>query len=394
MKYLHIYDHVYYKNGDKVYSSGAFTKTSWNRYLDHADHLTVAAHLSSEDGINFNSLNEVNAKNVSFTFIQDVKKPKRYLKNHIYPNRVLVSLIKDHDGVIIRLPSEVGYFAARIARKLKKPYAIEAVGCPWDAYWNHGRPEGKVFAWLGYYKMKQALKNADFAIYVTKHFLQQRYPTQGYEGNASNVMLPGATSTQVLTNHQNLILANGVPLKIGLIGSSSVKYKGHREAICALAEIKHQIPDFLIYFIGPGRNEWISALAKTLQLEEKVILVGKLKAGDEIFQFLDSLDLYLHPSKQEGLPRAVIEAMSRGCPVLASSIAGIPELLSSEHLHQPGDFKTLGKQMKDVLNSVDRRLKMSVVNFENAKNYYPEVLRQSRFKFWETFSTHVRNTKT
>ena len=51
-----------------------------------------------------------------------------------------------------------------------------------------------------------------------------------------------------------------------------------------------------------------------------------------MFELLDECDIYLQPSLQEGLPRSVIEAMSRGCACIGAATAGIPELLESEYV--------------------------------------------------------------
>ena len=49
-----------------------------------------------------------------------------------------------------------------------------------------------------------------------------------------------------------------------------------------------------------------------------------------MFEWLDDMDLYIQPSLQEGLPRAVVEAMSRGLPALGAHTGGIPELLGED----------------------------------------------------------------
>jgi glycosyltransferase involved in cell wall biosynthesis len=46
------------------------------------------------------------------------------------------------------------------------------------------------------------------------------------------------------------------------------------------------------------------------------------------------------------MPRTLLEAMSMGCPVLASKIGGIPEIISREYLHSPGNYKKLSEQIK------------------------------------------------
>src|SRR5690606_33251107 len=117
-------------------------------------------------------------------------------------------------------------------------------------------------------------------------------------------------------------------LTLGIMGSFGVRYKGHEEILKAVARIKDKIDiNIIIEMIGPGDFQWVVDLAKKLNLSENISIKGKLKSGKQVIDWLKNIDLYVHPSKQEGLPRSVIEAMSQACPVLASSVAGTPELL-------------------------------------------------------------------
>ena len=78
---------------------------------------------------------------------------------------------------------------------------------------------------------------------------------------------------------------------------------------------------------------------------------------------LESIDIYIQPSKQEGLPRALIEAMSMGVPALGSTAGGTPELLEEVFIFNKGDPAEIA----------DRILKLNVkeVLLEQAKrNYY------------------------
>lgn len=66
---------------------------------------------------------------------------------------------------------------------------------------------------------------------------------------------------------------------------------------------------------------------------------------------LDTCDIYVQPSLQEGLPRALIEAMSRGCPCIGARTAGIPELLPEECLTSRGSAGAIAGAVSAMLRS-------------------------------------------
>lgn len=95
--------------------------------------------------------------------------------------------------------------------------------------------------------------------------------------------------------------------------------------------------------------------------------------------FYDSLDLYIQPSKQEGLPRAVIEAMSRGCPVIGTNIAGIPEPFAPECLFKKSSARVVQESIEKIVSSNMRKLAKE--NFQKAQNYEKDKLEKKREKF-------------
>lgn len=387
---IFLYDHNFFVHGNDVYSSGAFTSCSWDRYLDHFNTLTVVGNLINlENGIDINSFNKVSKENVRFEFIPSITSFGQYIKHMFLPSNKLKRLILKHDAVIIRLFSENGYSAVNIARKNNIPYAIEVVGCPFDAYWNHQNILGKFFAPISYYKMKKCVSNAHYVIYVTQEFLQRRYPTKGVQTYASNVLLPRSDET-ILVKRITKIKSNSGIVKIGMIGGLEVKAKGHAVLMKALKNVKSEIQEFRLLIVGQGRHDYILSLGEKHNLTEHIEIVGKLKSGSYIMSFLDDIDLFVIPSKQEGLPRALIEAMSRGCPVLGSNVAGIPELLSGEYLHHKNDYVTLGKQLVRVLNSEKEMISMANINFSRTKEFQDFKLKEKRFKFWNKYAETLK----
>lgn len=64
---------------------------------------------------------------------------------------------------------------------------------------------------------------------------------------------------------------------------------------------------------------------------DQIKIIGQMP-HDKVFTWLDSIDIYAQPSRQEGLPRAMIEAMSRGIPCIGAKTAGIPELIDNKYI--------------------------------------------------------------
>src|SRR5699024_9667719 len=99
--------------------------------------------------------------------------------------------------------------------------------------------------------------------------------------------------------------------------------------------------------LGDGDQSSWKLLAKELGIEDNVKFKGVLPGGKPVLSWLESIDVYIQPSFQEGLPRAVIEAMSQGCPVVGSNAGGIPELIQDEYIHDMGDYEELSSLLKE-----------------------------------------------
>lgn len=71
---------------------------------------------------------------------------------------------------------------------------------------------------------------------------------------------------------------------------------------------------------------------------------GNLLHGDELWAAYDQADLFALPSVSEGTPKVLLEAMARGCPVVASRVGGIPTAVEHEQrglLFESGDVDGL-----------------------------------------------------
>lgn len=233
--------------------------------------------------------------------------------------REMTRAIRESDLVIVRCHSFVAFWASDLAHRLKRPVLAEAMSCPWDAMWNHG-PLGKLIAPYMFLKMRRVMARADYALYVTQEFLQRRYPCRNPWIGASNVALP-APSEEVLTRRLAHIAAQD-PSRVTLMTCAAVNvaHKGHRFVIRAIPQLNAMGIRVRYFCVGQGDPHVLQSLAARCGVSDQVVFTGALP-HEEIFSMLDTCDIYVQPSLQEGLPRALIEAMSRGCP---ASVRGLP----------------------------------------------------------------------
>lgn len=291
------------------------------------------------------------------------------------------------DLAIIRLPSIIGLAACKRAVKLKKPWAVEVVTCAKDAYRGQGL-KGKLIAGHLYRKNKKYIAKADRALYVTRDFLQKRYPTKAPKTAVSNAMIE-EPELEVLRSRLKKIDKGSKPIKFGLVGSLNVNFKGHDTAIRALAEVKHRIPPFELHFLGYGDQERWRKFGAKVGIGDRIKFCGTLPMGEPVLKWMDELDILLVPSLQEGLPRALIEGMSRGCPALGARTGGIPELIDEEFLHKKKDYIKLSEDICRLLNDKKLMQSAAVSNFATSREYYTKVLDQKRFAFWKEFADDV-----
>jgi glycosyltransferase involved in cell wall biosynthesis len=141
--------------------------------------------------------------------------------------------------------------------------------------------------------------------------------------------------------------------------------------------------DLRLALVGDGRyRPALEARAGALGLGGRACFLGQVTAGAPVRAHLDRADLFVLPSRTEGLPRALIEAMARALPCLGSAVGGIPELLPPEDLVPPGDVAALADKLHAAATDPERLARMSASNLARAGAYREEALRERRRAFY------------
>jgi len=169
-----------------------------------------------------------------------------------------------------------------------------------------------------------------------------------------------------------------------------VRYKGIDTGIDAIGKLTAMGHDVELRVLGGGNVQLYADRAKRLGIFDRVIFDGTLPTGGPVFSWLDEIDIYIQPSLHEGLPRALIEAMSRGCPAVGSIAGGIPELLPTEFVFKPKESDHLAEILDRMIVSEAIRVQASRRNHERAQDYRSDVLNESRHAFLSNIADHAK----
>jgi glycosyltransferase involved in cell wall biosynthesis len=367
-------------------SSGAIPYRALARYLRHFERVVVVGRLvpggvgtvAGGDGVAWACLDLA------------ALSPARWLP--AVTGRVR-EVLAEADCAVVRLPGLIGPVACREALRRGVPLLVEVVGDAFDALWNHGSLVGKLAAVPLALLNRHYVGRAPFATYVTRHALQRRYPAGGEAAAVSDVIIESPRD-DVLARRLAAIARRDPrsPAVLGLVGSYDVGYKGHETALRALARLRREGRDVRLRCIGVGDASRWRARAAALGVEEAVELGGPLPAGEAVLRWMDALDLYCIPSLQEGLPRALVEAMSRGLPAVGSRRGGIPELLGPEALHRPGDDRGLAGAVARLLDRPEELRSSALASWHAAASYAASELDARRDAFIARFAAAVADS--
>ncbi|ELK8327532.1 glycosyltransferase [Vibrio vulnificus] len=373
MRAVFVHDHIFKKCKSNYYSEGKLTVKTWERYLEFSDHLTVIGRESTvlekyADNYNLSSCDNVEFNCLSSFSIFDRLFPKEI-------DRFLLDKLSGADFIIVRLPSFLGTRAFYLARKLGIKTLVELVGCPFDSLRTHGSTLAWLAAPIEKLKLQNIMKVSRFSIYVTGGFLQKRYPTRGLFENISNVELVPLENFPICYKEKIT--------RFAFIGSLTAKYKGLEDLLRALPKVSSSNVE--VHILGGGNKQSYIDLARKLEIEHRVYFYSSIEGGQKVLEWLSQFDAYVQPSHTEGLPRALIEAMSVGLPCIGSNVGGIPELLPSMCVFKAKNVNELADKIDMLSNNPSLSYELAIKNRLKSSEYLLSRLSERRSKFLSDF---------
>jgi glycosyltransferase involved in cell wall biosynthesis len=383
MKVTVALEHRFSRTPDgSVWTRTFFGPSFWDRYLEVFDRIEIIARVrevkTPESG-----WQRVDSKSVLVIAIPHCIGPWQFLTRFGKIRRAAKRSVVNSEAVILRVSSAVAACLEPTLRRTGHPYGLEVVADPYDALApgavKHAlRP---LLRWWFPRQLRHLCSHAAAVSYVTKAALQRRYPpsSKAYITNYSSVELREGAFSREPRSYE----PNAASFRLIFVGTLEELYKAPDILIESVAACIHDGLDITLNVIGEGRRRTaLEALTVAFNIANRVRFLGELSSGAAVRSELDNADLFVLPSRQEGLPRAMIEAMARALPCVGSSVGGIPELLGPEEIVPPGDPVALTRKIHQVLGDPGRMTRLSVQNLARAQEYREELLESKRQRFY------------
>lgn len=364
-KIIFIHDSKFYKQGNRVYNNGNLSYDILKRYLYYKNKLLIIGRL--EKKIHFKT--RVDGENINWCLLDNIKSLKGLFKYYKQIKWQINREIKDADLVIIRLPSLLGIISYKLAKLQKKKIILEVVGNSLSILKikeknNIDYLKTVLYSLYSHYKVRKITFDAENIIYVTKDYLQYCYPNK-----KNNI----ACSDVIINHFYYNIREKKDNIKLGMLGFIGNKNKGLDVAIKAMGILSS---NYTLEIVGGGdKNIWEKEIEK-LKNKNNIIFRGELDHS-KVIEWLKTVDILLQPSYSEGLPRAILEAMSTGCAVVGTNIGGIPELVNKDLLIKPGDYITLAKKIKICTEKLNYYSQENLIKIKSYSNKDLEIIRKN-----------------
>lgn len=247
-------------------------------------------------------------------------------RKNINAYRELKKIMLKEDFDVIHCHTPVGGAITRLAyKKIKNNIKSLIVYTAHGFHFFKGAP---LKNWIMYYPIEYYLsKYTDVLITINKEdyslalnkFKSKKVVYVPGVGVDLSKFYPSIKERNLYRNKFNILKNNKVLISVGELNEN----KNHKAVIKAINEIKDS--DIKYFIVGKGYlEEEIKLLIKKYKLEQNVFLLGYRK---DIISLLNMSDIFVFPSKREGLPLSLMEAMACGLPVVCSNIRGNSDLI-------------------------------------------------------------------
>ncbi|MBI5134451.1 MAG: glycosyltransferase family 4 protein [Candidatus Taylorbacteria bacterium] len=297
------------------------------------------------------------------SFGDHIDKPK--LIRHFLYFLELLKKAPDVDLIYAQDPVSVGLPALLASQIRGKKLALKIVG---DYAWEQGTQRFGITDTLDDFarayqrypwqvkvmkKIEKYVADGASKIIVPSKYLKGVVSAWGVDPDKIGVIYNGfrAESPKALrpSLRKKLGLEGGVVVTVGRL----VPWKGMKELIEAMAEVKKSIPDAKLVVIGDGpERQRLEEAAALSGIASDVTFTGRL--GQKVlFEYVKAADAFALNTSYEGFSHQILETMAIGTPVITTAIGGNPEAIEngvSGVLLAPNDKAGFAKAIIEILS--------------------------------------------
>lgn len=370
---------LFIKRDNKLYIVGSASNFLYSNNVYYMRDIEVLGWLIDDPNYDTSYLEEFkdnsHIKLILYPFSKKIKYKKSIIKKEV----------KKCSSASLKLSLTDAMLAFKYVKRYKKPFVIESGTDSFNSLWYHG---GSPFYKLAAVPMELLLKNyhrrSKYIVYVSKDYLQRKYPSKAFQIGCPDVaLLP--TNELVLEKRIEKIKKHRKPFVLGLIGATHAEYRGHDRLIEIMSKLVEKGYDTRVAFLGGGKSDDKRIMkAKSLGVLDRVVFCGR-KNHNEVLAWIDDIDCLVMPTLAESLGRSIIEAMSRGCPVIGTLGTAIPEQIGSDCVVYPKDIDGFVRIIELMINNEDYLVSCSKENFYRANKYTSNITNEIRKGFYDTF---------
>ena len=317
--------------------------------------------------------------------------PKEYVRVFWKTRLLAKKSIDGCDAAILRVPSTVAMVVGKFVQKAKIPYATEVVYDAEDG-WRLSSGLSR-YVWKKIDRdLRSLCYSAEGVSCVTERYMQRNYfskKNNAFHSHYSSLALP-------------ISFYVGVPKKFPQGNSFVIAHtskqiqfngrKGHKELVTAISLLNKMGENVRVKFAGADYENGIEKLqqyANQLGVVDKIEFVGYLDKS-ELSSFLESSDIFVLPTKAEGLPRVIIEAMAKALPCISTNVSGNSELLDTDYLIDNFfDVDALVACIEKIVKNHDVYESVSIRNLKKSREYEETILQKRRDVFYSNLRKRI-----
>ncbi len=167
---------------------------------------------------------------------------------------------------------------------------------------------------------------------------------------------------------------------VGMVLANFHEYKGHVDALAVLERLHPEFRDFNLVFADrdQGAESALREGARERGLEGQVKFIGE---RTDVARVLAAADFLIHPSRQEGFPNAILEAMAAGLPVVAYDLGACREAVIDQEcgtIVPVQNIEALARAVRDLIENPARRRAMGGAGAERSRREFSmdQMIRQ------------------